>query len=99
MSRVNPLPRIVSNVLGAQYRRFSLQESKSINFNKSIFYRAPCAEYIRCRHFDDDDVFFVRDIRVAERLGARRAGLRAAAVSRRVSGVRRKRGLGLWRKG
>lgn len=74
---------------------------ESINFNKSIFYCAPCAEYIRCRHFDDDGVFFVRDIRVAERVGTSRgvAGLRAAAVSRRVSGVRRKRGLGLWRKG
>ncbi|CAH4017657.1 unnamed protein product [Pieris brassicae] len=35
------------------------RESKSIIFNKSIFYRAPCAEYIHCRHFDDDDVFFV----------------------------------------
>lgn len=76
-----------------------MYKSKSIGLNKSIFYRAPCAEYIRCRHFDDDGVFFVRDIRVAERVGVRRAGLRAAAVSRRVSGVRRKRGLGLWRKG
>lgn len=77
----------------------SRKERKSIYFNKSIFYHAPCAEYIRCRHFNDDGVFFVRDIRVAERVGVRRAGLRAATVSRRVSGVRRKRGLGLWRKG
>lgn len=51
-------------------------KQESIHFNKSIIYRAPCAEYIRCRHFDDDGVFFVRDIRVAERV-VRGAGLRA----------------------
>ncbi|CAF4780321.1 unnamed protein product [Pieris macdunnoughi] len=69
------------------------RESKSIIFNKSIFYRAPCAEYIHCRHFDDDDVFFV--------IFEARSGPCSArgVVSRRVSGVPCIRGLGLWRKG
>ncbi|CAK1548410.1 unnamed protein product [Leptosia nina] len=57
------------------------RERESIDFNKSIFYRAPCAEYIR-RHSDDDDVFFCK--RYSSRGASRRSLRGVATVSRRI---------------